>query len=173
MRVARTEELDAATLAAIKNLLETSFAEPFVEDWDHALGGVHFFIEVGGKPVSHASVVPRRLETGGRTFRTGYVEAAATRPDHQRQGLAAQIMTAVGAHIVATYHLGGLSSSQEGFYERFGWEVWNGPTFFRGASGLIRTPEEDGGVMILRTPHSSSIDLDAPISCEWRTGDVW
>ena len=39
---------------------------------------------------------------------------------------------------------------------------------------MIGTPEEDGLVMVRRTPTTpSDLDLDAPISCDWRPGDVW
>jgi aminoglycoside 2'-N-acetyltransferase I len=36
-----------------------------------------------------------------------------------------------------------------------------------------RTPEEDGGILILRTPMTPPLDLTAALSCEWRPGDVW
>jgi hypothetical protein len=36
-----------------------------------------------------------------------------------------------------------------------------------------RTQDEDGGVMILETPGTGPLDLAAPISCDWREGDVW
>jgi aminoglycoside 2'-N-acetyltransferase I len=35
------------------------------------------------------------------------------------------------------------------------------------------TPAEDGYIMVLRTPASPPLDLEAPISCDWRAGDVW
>ena len=35
------------------------------------------------------------------------------------------------------------------------------------------TPEDDGGVMVLRTPAVGTVDLTAIIACEWRRGDVW
>jgi len=38
---------------------------------------------------------------------------------------------------------------------------------------VVATREEDGYVMILRTPSSPRLDPEAPISCEWRPGDVW
>ena len=173
MRIARTGDLNPDTLGRIKALLEEAYGEPFIEDWDHALGGVHFLIEENGEPISHASVVDRRLETGGRTFRTGYVEAVATRPDRQRRGLAARIMHAVSDHIRADFELGGLSIREHDFYERFGWETWRGPTFVRTGNGLVRTEDEDGGVMILRTASTPNIDLDGAITCEWRSGDAW
>jgi aminoglycoside 2'-N-acetyltransferase I len=39
--------------------------------------------------------------------------------------------------------------------------------------GPLRTPNEDGYVMVLPTPASPPLDLTAAISCEWRPGDVW
>ena len=50
------------------------------EDWEHALGGVHFVLEVDGDIAAHASVVERELHTNGLDLTTGYVEAVATRP---------------------------------------------------------------------------------------------
>jgi aminoglycoside 2'-N-acetyltransferase I len=82
-------------------------------------------------------------------------------------------MTAVNDHIRAVYELGALGTGSPAFYERLGWLRWRGPTFVHTDRGLERTPEEDGGVLVLPTPTSPAIDLDAPISCDWRPGDVW
>jgi hypothetical protein len=38
---------------------------------------------------------------------------------------------------------------------------------------LVRTPDEDAGIMVLRFGPSAGVDLAAPISCEARTGDDW
>jgi aminoglycoside 2'-N-acetyltransferase I len=38
---------------------------------------------------------------------------------------------------------------------------------------VIGTPEEDGAVMVRMTPTTPELDLTAPISCDWRPGDVW
>jgi hypothetical protein len=38
---------------------------------------------------------------------------------------------------------------------------------------LVRTAEEDGNVLVRLTPTSPELDLSAPISCDWRPGDVW
>lgn len=173
MRIAPTADLPSRLLDAIKRLNEEAYGHPFVEDWDHARGGVHFVLEEDGEPVSHASVVERWLETGGGRLRTGYVEAVATRPDRQRRGLASRIMEAAAEHIRADYELGGLCTGENGFFERFGWETWRGPTFVRTEGGLHRTAHEDGNVMVLRTPATPAIDLGAGLCCEWRPGDVW
>jgi aminoglycoside 2'-N-acetyltransferase I len=143
-------------------------------DWDHALGGRHFIVEYEGTIAAHASVVRRGIEAGGVPLDTGYVEAVATRPQLQRRGFGTQVMRAASRHIRDRFALGALDTSSHGFYERVGWERWRGPTSVRAADGLRRTADEDGCVMVLRTPRTPpSLDLDAPISCDWRDGDVW
>lgn len=143
-------------------------------DWGSALGGTHVLLEVGGAIVSHASVVERILESGEHAMRTGYVEAVATRPEQQGNGYATQVMGAVARILDERYELGALDTGLTSFYGRLGWEVWRGRTTVRTDRGMIGTPEEDGLVMVRRTPTTpSDLDLDAPISCDWRPGDVW
>ena len=69
--------------------------------------------------------------------------------------------------------LGALSTGTHAFYKRLGWEEWRGPTFVDGPRGRERTPDDDGGIMILRTSSSPHLDLDGEIVCDWRRGDVW
>jgi aminoglycoside 2'-N-acetyltransferase I len=82
-------------------------------------------------------------------------------------------MTEVNEHVVANFELGALGTGSQGFYERLGWQVWRGPTSVRTAEGEQPTPDEDGYVLVLLTPTSPVLDLGAPISCDWRPGDVW
>jgi len=143
------------------------------EDWEHAFGGLHFILEESGSIVAHASVVERELHASDHRLPTGYVEAVATWPKHQRRGHGSALMREVDQYIDQTFQLGALDTSRPAFYERLGWVVWRGPTFVRTASGLIRTQEEDGDVLVRLTPTSPELDLYAPISCDWRSGDVW
>ena len=177
VRRVATDELSRAELAAIRELVWAAFAgdpESFTEeDWEHALGGVHFVLEDDGVVVAHASVVERELHPGEHRLKTGYVEAVATRPDLQGKGHGAAVMREVGEYIDETFPLGALDTGIQAFYERLGWVTWQGPTFARTKSGLIRTEEDDGNVMVRLTPTTPELDLLAPISCEWRAGDVW
>jgi aminoglycoside 2'-N-acetyltransferase I len=143
------------------------------DDWDHALGGVHFVLDMAGVIVTHAAVVERRLWVAGRPLRTGYVEAVATAPAHQGAGHGTLVMTDVTAWIRERFELGCLGTGRHGFYERLGWRTWLGPSSVRTAGGLQPTPDDDGYVMVLQTPSSPPLDFSAPISCEWRPGDVW
>lgn len=173
-----TAQLMAEELVAIRALLDAAFgSDPedrfSDDDWHHALGGVHFLAEADGRVVGHAAVVARELQVAGRPIRTGYVEAVATRPDLQGRGIGSAVMRAAGDHVRQHYLLGALGTGSYGFYRRLGWETWRGPTSVRTDSGELRTPEEDGYIMVLRTPGTPPLDLDQPISCEWRPGDVW
>jgi aminoglycoside 2'-N-acetyltransferase I len=143
------------------------------DDWDHALGGVHVVLDDHGRIVSHAAVVERELHVAGRPVRTGYVEAVGTAPDRQGRGHGTTVMRDVDAVIMANFELGALGTGEHGFYERLGWRRWQGPSSVRTSKGERRSPDEDGYIMVLFTPRTPAIELDAPISCEERPGDDW
>jgi aminoglycoside 2'-N-acetyltransferase I len=152
----------------------TDEEERFTEDdWDHAIGGVHFLLEIDGDVIAHASVVERELHVDGRPVRTGYVEAVAVAPEHQGSGFGSSVMADVTSYVRDAFELGALGTGRHRFYERLGWQVWVGPTFVRAAGGLRRTQDEDGLILVLTTASSPSFDLTAAISCDFRSGDVW
>ena len=179
LRLAQTGELSTFDIAAIRALLDLAFGddaeEGFTEDdWQHALGGLHVVAEIEGRIVGHASVVPRTLWIGDRPIRTGYVEAVATEPSSQGQGIGTALMRAAGAHIADGYELGALGTGAHQFYERLGWRAWQGPSFVRAPNQQRRTPDEDGYILVLETPSTPQpLDVNSPIACDWRDGDVW
>ena len=59
------------------------------------------------------------------------------------------------------------------FYGQLGWHVWRGPTGVRTDRGVVRIPDEDGFVMVRRTPATPELDLEGMLTCDWRPGDVW
>jgi aminoglycoside 2'-N-acetyltransferase I len=177
LRQVPTSALTSDELRAIRALMDVAFGtgeEAFGDDdWAHALGGRHFVLDVDGRIVSHASVVERVLEIGDRRLRTGYVEAVATAPGEQGRGHGSVVMEAVTDYIRSTFQLGALGTGRHAFYERLGWETWRGPAFVRSPEGPRRTPDDEGYILVLRTAASPPFDLDEPISCDWRPGDVW
>jgi aminoglycoside 2'-N-acetyltransferase I len=177
VRRVRSGDLTRDELAAIRALCDAAWAgpgDPFGDDdWQHGLGGVHVLVEDGGEILAHGSVVPRTLRTGEIDVATGYVEAVATWPAHRRRGHGTSVMREVTALVDGAFALGALCTSVPGFYERLGWTRWTGPTSVRVDGGERPTPEEDGGVLIRMTRSSPPLDPSAPISCDWRPGDVW
>jgi aminoglycoside 2'-N-acetyltransferase I len=173
-----TADLGPAEISAIREIMTLAFGDDEEErfgedDWAHALGGVHVVVDIDGEIVAHAAIVERTLRMGELPLRTGYVEAVATTPALQGQGLGTLAMADVATLIRDRYELGALGTGSHHFYQRLGWVVWQGPTFVRTAEGLQRTPDEDGGILVLETPASPALDIRAPLSCEWRPGDVW
>lgn len=175
LRLAASDELGDDLVQALRALFDGAFDGDFGDDdWAHSLGGLHaYLLNDGGTPISHASVVPRRIICGEHALRAGYVEAVATAPGFQRQGHGSTAMRAIAAYLEASYDIGVLSTGEFGFYAPLGWELWRGPTWVHGPTGRARTPDDDGGIMVLRTSRTPTLDLDSPIVADWRTGDVW
>lgn len=174
LRTAHTADLGAASLAALRALVDGAFDGGFShDDWDHSIGGVHAVLWRGDQPIGHASVVQRRLLHGGRALRTGYVEGVAVHRDHRRQGHAGALMQVLERVVAAAYDLGALSASDMAadFYAGRGWEQWEGPTSVLTPNGIQRTADDDGGVYVLAP--AGSVDRSAPLTCDWRDGDVW
>ena len=174
LHAASTASISPSLLHDIRALLEGAFDSTFAdEDWDHALGGTHVWLIGSQGLIGHASLVERALVCSGQVLRVGYVEAVATAAAYRRKGHGTRVMQHIGEVIRERYALGALSTGTPAFYAPLGWETWRGPTFVDGPHGRERTPDDDGGVMILRTARSPHLDRDGEIVCDWRAGDVW
>lgn len=176
LRVLHTRDLSGSARGSIRALLDGAFAGTFTDDdWEHTLGGIHLLAGEGNRLVGHVAVVQRRLLAGERSLRTGYVEGLAVEPAHRRHGVATLLMGEVERVIDGAYDLGALSDGTgiPWFYDQRGWFAWRGPTGVLGPSGPVDTPEEDGTVLVRRTPTSPRLDPTLPLRCDWRPGDVW
>nr|WP_139981808.1 GNAT family N-acetyltransferase [Nocardioides litoris] len=158
-------------LRQARDLMDRAFVDFTDDDWSHALGGLHALVHREGRVVAHAALVQRRLLVRGRSLRCGYVEAVAVDPAFQGQGLGAAVMAELEGHGPA-HDVLALSASTRavGFYEARGWQRWRGPSSVLSPDGPLATPEDDGAIHVLG---GHGLDLDAPIACEWRDGDVW
>lgn len=175
IRVIETADLAPDVLDTLRDLCDGAFGERFDDnDWQHALGGRHVVAFSGREAMAHAAVVPRELWVDGVLHQALYVEAVATDPSLQGQGIGTQVMESVTELIVADGVLAALSTGSPDFYQRFGWERWRGPTHVRRGDDLVRTPDEDDSVLVLRRgTRLQAVDLTAPIACRERNGDAW
>jgi aminoglycoside 2'-N-acetyltransferase I len=174
LTVAHTAHLDAAVLAEAHALCARAFGERFGDDdWAHALGGLHALLRHDGRLVAHGAVVQRQLLHGGRTLRTGYVEAVGVDPDARRRGHASVVMAALEDVVRRAYDLGALAASAEGatLYAARGWTRWRGPTSALTPDGVVGTPDEDGTIWVL--PVTPDLDPDGALTCDWRADDLW
>ena len=171
IKILRSDAIDSELKATIIALCNRAYSEELTllfetfEDAMHVLG----FFE--NSLVSHAMWVTRWLQPRNcPLLRTAYIEMVATATEHQRKGFATSIMRHL-ASALSAYELGALSPANTTLYSRLGWIFWRGPLFIRSGGKLIATPEER--IMILRLTKTPELNLDEPISAEWREGELW
>jgi aminoglycoside 2'-N-acetyltransferase I len=177
LEIAAADALDGAARAEIIALCEAAYGEGFARLFEELPGSVHVLArDERGSLVSHAEWVTRWLQPAGLPLlRTAYVEAVATAPARQRQGLGTAVLRHL-TRIVAmdsTWQLSALSPSDPAFYERSGWELWRGPLAIRREGLLERTPPDEQ-VMIYRLPGTPArLDTTSQLTAEWRRGELW
>jgi len=170
---ARTEDLDAATRAAI---IQVCIAAHQEEDFQHLFtyipaGGRHFLAYCDKALVSHAVVTTRWLQPEDQPIlKTAYIDAVATLPAYQGQGYGSAVMRHLAQNI-ADYEIAGLETDRPGFYARLGWELWRGPLGGRSEQGVIPTPEQTG-IMILRLARTPALNLAGALTIEC-AGRIW
>lgn len=94
-------------------------------------------------------------------------------PDHRRQGHGKRLMAALEPAIRTAYELGALGATEVAapMYEAAGSTRWRGPAWGLTPDGPIRTAQEDGRIFILQpTP---PLNPTKPLTCDYRTGDLW
>jgi len=156
---------------SIINLCSDAFEElyePYLQVFKEP---THILLKLEGTLVSHALWITRWLQVEDcPLMQTAYVEGVATEGRHRNRGYATLVMQCLAAQIQG-WEIGALSPAETSLYARVGWEYWQGPLYARKEGKLIPVPGESA--MILRIPRTPILDLYAPISIEWREGDVW
>ena len=170
---ARTEELNAETRASIIHVCKTAHQE---EEFTHLFsyipsGGIHVLAYREHEVVSHAVATTRWLQPKGLPLlRTAYIDAVATLPAYQGQGIGSTLMRHL-ATVLADFEMACLQTERVSFYARLGWEVWRGPLAGRRATELLPTPDQKG-VMILRLARTPPLDVESLLVIEY-DGRIW
>lgn len=167
-----TTALDDDQRRAVLELCRAAYDEDLARYLSDIGPGLHALGRVEGALVTHAMVVRRQLETAGHVLQAAYVELVATHPRAQRRGHGSAVIQALTGQM-DTFDIGALSPSDERFYARLGWELWRGPLSVRTDDGVVSSPPDEQ-VMVLRLPRTPvDLDVHAPLSVEWRPGEVW
>lgn len=155
----------------VVSLCSQAFGEPYGPYLQFFQNSSHILGRFNGLLVSHALWITRWLQVNGSPFmKTAYVEAVATDKAHRRKGYASAVLTFLMDNI-QEYDIGCLSPAETTLYERLGWEYWLGSLYARKEEQMLLVPDET--VMIFRTAKTPNLDLHAPLSIEWREGEVW
>ncbi len=167
----RGVDLPAENRATVLQLCSRAYDFDFEPLFRTFHDATHILGYCDGMLVSHALWVTRWLQCNDRSpMRTAYVEAVATAEAYRGRGFASAVMEEL-ASAIADFDVAALSPARYGLYLRLSWQLWRGPLFIRTDDGPRSTP--DGEVMVLRLPQTPSLELDAPLSAEWREGELW
>ena len=172
IQVKQDQELSEEEYSEILALCSQAFKRdysPFMKSFPNP---THILGRYRHQLVSHVLWITRWLQIGtSPLLRTAYIEATATVLNHRHKGFASEVMRAAAAEI-QDYDIGALSTGSPGFYARLGWRLWRGPLFVRKDKGLVPTPDEHG-VMVLSLAKTPPLDINAPLSIEWRKIEPW
>lgn len=171
VEVVSGESLSDADRRDIISLCNRAYEEDLEPLFNTFVDATHVLGFYAGSLASHAMWITRWLQPGsGTPLRTAYVEMVATEPEHRRRGFATGVMKRL-AEAITGFELGALCPAETSLYSELGWVFWRGPLFIRMPGELLPTPDER--VMILRLSKTPPLNLDAPLSAEWRPGELW
>lgn len=173
LRIQRVESarLSADQSAAIRAMCRLAYDEELDDLFDGFGPATHLLGCIDGRLASHVMWVSRWLQPGVLApLRTAYFEMVATHPARMGRGYASRLMREAVAHL-SEFELAALCPADTSLYQRLGWIYWRGPLFIRRAGDLLPTPDE--AVMVLPLPQTPDLDLDDPLSAEWRPGELW
>jgi aminoglycoside 2'-N-acetyltransferase I len=105
-------------------------------------------------------------------LRTAYVDAVATSPATQGQGVGTVVMRHLAEAVSEDFDIACLETERVFFHEDLGWEEWRGPLAGRSDDGLIPTPDQKG-IMILRLPRTPELDRNALLTIESHPARIW
>jgi GNAT superfamily N-acetyltransferase len=172
-----TAALTPALREAIVGVCSRAFADNPAQDFtnlfvEYVTDSVHVMAFEDGTLVAHACYATRWLEPEGfGSLRTAYVDAVATEPDLQKRGIGRAVMERL-VREASGYELNALSADEAvGFYERLGWERWQGPTAVRKPQGPEPTPNDI--VLIRRTASTPPLDSTRLLIADERKGQPW
>jgi aminoglycoside 2'-N-acetyltransferase I len=170
--VVKASDLTNEQQDEILSLCSRACEEDFAPYLQLLTSATHVLAYAGNQLVSHAAWVERELHQEGiAPLRTAYIEAVATLPEHQRKGYGSAVLNAIPP-LIQQYDLGALSPSEQAFYARLGWVIWEGSLAYRQDAEVVETPEEEVMVYYLpRTP--KCLNVKAKLIADWRPGEVW
>jgi aminoglycoside 2'-N-acetyltransferase I len=167
------EALNSAISSTLQNLLNNAFEGDFsTEDWEHTCDGIRFLGHFEDELIAHGAVVSREICVDGRLSLVGYVEGIAVAPKHRRQGFGSSLMAEISKTCRSDFDISMLSTGEKDFYRRLGWLDFVGKSYVAKGETVLRSDDEDEGLMYL-PGLSRSLESPKEIICESRNGDAW
>lgn len=167
------ESLSSTIASSIRELLSRAFEGDFSEeDWQNSFGGLRLIGSINEEIVAHGAVVPRLIRIDDFEISVGYVEAIAVDPEYWRQGIGTTLMKEITSLCLKSYKISMLSTGEKEFYRRLGWIDFVGESYIDLGNEVIRSEEEDEGLMYLPSGEYL-VSVPKRVICRARVGDAW
>ena len=105
---------------------------------------VHFFLDVDGEPVSHASLLKHEVSVGGRPVLVAGLGGVVTRPEAQGRGYARRLVRHAAEFFAEEWNVeAGLLfclPRMVSYYEALVWQTIDAPVLIEQPSGQIAAP---------------------------------
>lgn len=105
---------------------------------------VHFFMDVDGEAVSHASLLRHEISVGGRPVTVAGLGGVVTRPEAQGKGYARRLVQRAAEFFEQEWKVeAGLLFCLErlvSYYGSLGWQVVDAPVLIEQPTGQIQSP---------------------------------
>jgi aminoglycoside 2'-N-acetyltransferase I len=172
LKTCRTQELSERERSIIVSLCTEAHQVDFSPLFSFLPSdGLHVLAYHEEQLVSHAVVTTRWLQPDNLPLlKTAYVDAVATHPNYQRQGIGSAVMNYL-ASVISDYEIACLETERVSFYSQSGWQEWRGPLAGRKEMELMPTPDQKG-IMILCLARTPPLDLDSFLTIEY-DGRIW
>lgn len=150
-------ELGPRGRAAVIRLCGDALGVDCADLFDYLTDTTHVLAHIGDRLVGHCCWWDRTLVPAGvRPLRTAWVDAVTVAPSDQRRGIGSVLMRRLD-ELTAAFDLRALGTERMAFFERLGWELWNGR-----AKGVLHDPADT--LMVLRTTATLGLDTALPIN---------
>ena len=141
-----TRDLTEVEVTAIRAIMDDAFGqdedERFTDDdWDHALGGVHFVLDIDGG--HRRPCLGRRARAPRRTAARSGPATSRRSPRHRPSRVVVMAPRSCAPRRTGSqsgFELGCLGTGRQHFYERLGWLTWRGPSSVRTPDGHASDP---------------------------------
>ncbi|NCX01241.1 MAG: GNAT family N-acetyltransferase [Actinobacteria bacterium] len=165
--------LPVTLIPKVQKLLVDAFEGEFSEDdWQNSFGGLRLIGSINEEIVAHGAVVPRMIRIDDFEISVGYVEAIAVDPEYWRQGIGTALMKEITSICLKSYQVSMLSTGEKEFYRRLGWIDFVGESYIDLGNEVIRSEEEDEGLMYLPSGEYL-VSVPKRVICRARAGDAW
>ncbi len=165
--VKKNKDLTEQELEDIVTLCSHAFNENFRPYMKSFINATHILGYYNGALVSHVLWLNRWTRAGDSPImKTAFVDAVAVDGKYRKRGFASSMIARLTSEITA-YNVSALTTGSPEFYERLGWQAWQGPVYFQREDGEI-TELNDSKLMVLFLPRTLALELNEPLTIEWR-----